>query len=71
MTQQVTISNIDVENSRSCQYDYLSLRFPGSSDRKYCGTEEPEMQEGLLPMSIILSSDGSVNGDGFSLSFQG
>ena len=68
---QLTFLSIDIENSRSCQYDFLSLTFADSSREKYCGRQLPDPQEGALPATFSFSTDVSVGGRGFSISFQG
>nr|XP_026689503.1 fibropellin-1-like isoform X2 [Ciona intestinalis] len=71
MPIQITITAIDIENARSCQYDFLSVRFTGEAERKFCGRRvDGGPMQGPMPADVTLSSDGSLGGSGFSLNFQ-
>ncbi|XP_076810636.1 uncharacterized protein LOC143453257 isoform X1 [Clavelina lepadiformis] len=69
---EISIDVIDIENARNCQYDFLSLRFTDQAEQKFCSNRvDGNPYVGALPTTVSFSSDGSVGGRGFTLSFKG
>ena len=59
-----------LENSTTCEYDFVQI-IDGSSSKKYCGsTSPPAMTSKTNQLTIRFISDGSVISQGFFATYQ-
>jgi len=61
-------TTFDIENHASCGYDSLEISFGAGSDR-YCGSYFSVVQTHVNTATLVFSSDSSVTGGGFSISY--
>lgn len=76
---QLTFNSFDLESNLNCPYDYVQIydniimnesRSSIKPIGKYCGTEKPPvLMSSSNALTIIFKSDDSVNGQGFSASY--
>lgn len=68
----VRFTNIDIENHRSCGYDYVRVSYRDAHNRahnlKFCGTTLPNLSRVIAKaIDIVFHTDGSVVRTGFTL----